>query len=134
MKSLADAGVRLRVIGHVAGFAPELQLRIHAAEAATTNNTAVTLCVAANYGGRWDVLEAVKNWQAANPQQSVTELTEAALAQHLSTASMPELDFSSARAVSNALAIFCCGKVPMPSCTLPMCCGPTLTKPSSTKP
>jgi undecaprenyl diphosphate synthase len=92
MKSLADAGVRLKVIGEVAGFAPELQQRIHAAEAATANNTAITLCVAANYGGRWDVLQAVQNWQAANPQQSVTELTEAALAQHLSTASMPEVD------------------------------------------
>ena len=92
MKSLADAGVRLRVIGDVAGFKTELQQRIHAAEAATASNTAITLCVAANYGGRWDVLQAVKNWQAANPQQSVVELTEPALAQHLSTADMPEVD------------------------------------------
>lgn len=92
MKSLADAGVRLKVIGNVAGFAPELQQRIHAAEAATANNTVITLCVAANYGGRWDVLQAVKNWQAANPQQSVAELTEPALAQNLSTADMPEVD------------------------------------------
>ncbi len=92
MQSLADAGVRLRVIGHVAGFAPELQQRIHAAEAATANNTAIILCVAANYGGRWDVLQAVKSWQADHPQQSVAELTEAALAQHLSTADMPEVD------------------------------------------
>jgi len=38
------------------------------------------------------VLQAVKNWQAAHPQQSVAELTEAALAQHLSTANMPEVD------------------------------------------
>jgi len=92
MKSLADAGVRLKVIGDVDGFVPELQQRIHAAEAATGNNIAITLCVAANYGGRWDVLQAVKNWQAAHPQQSVAELTEAALAQHLSTANMPEVD------------------------------------------
>ena len=92
MKSLADAGVRLKVIGDVDGFVPELQQRIHAAEAATGNNIAITLCVAANYGGRWDVLQAVKNWQAAHPQQSVAELTEAALAHHLSTANMPEVD------------------------------------------
>ena len=92
MKSLADAGVRLKVIGHVAGFAQELQQRIRAAEAATANNTVITLCVAANYGGRWDVLRAVKNWQVANPQLSVEELTEAELAQHLSTADMPEVD------------------------------------------
>jgi undecaprenyl diphosphate synthase len=92
MKNLADAGVRLRVIGDVAGFVPELQQRIHAAEVATINNTAITLCVAANYGGRWDVLQAVKNWQAAHPQQSVAELTEVTLAKHLSTADIPEVD------------------------------------------
>jgi undecaprenyl diphosphate synthase len=92
MKSLADAGVRLKVIGHVAGFSPELQQRIRAAEATTANNTAITLCVAANYGGRWDVLQAVKNWQVANPQLSVEELTEADLARHLSTVDMPEVD------------------------------------------
>ncbi len=92
MKSLADAGVRLKVIGHVAGFALELQQRIRAAEAATANNTAITLCVAANYGGRWDVLQAVKNWQATHPLQSVEDLTEAVLTQNLSTTGMPEVD------------------------------------------
>jgi len=92
MKSLADAGVRLKVIGNVDGFAPELQQRIRVAEAATVNNTAITLCVAANYGGRWDVLQAVKNWQSARPQQCVGELTEATLAQYLSTADMPDVD------------------------------------------
>ena len=92
MKSLADAGVRLKVIGDVEGFAPELQQRIHAAESVTASNSAITLCVAANYGGRWDVLQAVKNWQAAYPSQSLDELTEATLAQYLSTADMPEVD------------------------------------------
>jgi undecaprenyl diphosphate synthase len=92
MTSLAQAGVHLRVVGDVAGFSPELQQRIHAAEAATENNQAITLCVAANYGGRWDVVQAVKNWQAANPTQPMTELTEQALGQHLSTAGMPEVD------------------------------------------
>ena len=92
MASLAQAGVRLRVIGYVAGFPPELQQRIHAAQAATASNQAITLCVAANYGGRWDVVQAVKDWQAANPSQPIEELTEQALAQHLSTAGMPEVD------------------------------------------
>jgi undecaprenyl diphosphate synthase len=92
MKALAQAGVRLKVVGHVAGFAPELQQSIHAAEAATANNTAITLCVAANYGGRWDVLQAVQSWQAANPNQPVASMTEHALAQYLSTAGLPEVD------------------------------------------
>lgn len=92
MASLAQAGVRFKVVGDVAGFPPELQQRIHAAEAATENNQAIILCVAANYGGRWDVVQAVNNWQAANPTQPLAELTEQALAQHLSTAGMPEVD------------------------------------------
>jgi undecaprenyl diphosphate synthase len=92
MVSLAQAGVSLKVIGDVAGFSPELQQRIHAAQAATAGNHAITLCVAANYGGRWDVVQAVKNWQAANPSQPLAELTEQALAKHLSTADMPEVD------------------------------------------
>ena len=92
MTSLAQAGVRLKVIGDVAGFPAELQQRIHAAQAATANNQAITLCVAANYGGRWDVVQAVKNWQAANPALPLAELTEQDLAQCLSTADMPEVD------------------------------------------
>jgi undecaprenyl diphosphate synthase len=92
MGALADAGVRLKVIGDVAGFASELQTRIRAAEAATQHNQAITLCVAANYGGQWDLVQAVKNWQAANPTLSASHLTQDQLAQHLSTAGMPEVD------------------------------------------
>ncbi len=92
MCALAAAGVRLKVIGHVAGFNADLQQRIRAAEAATTNNQAITLCVAANYGGRWDVVQAVQSWQAANPNQPVQALTEQALVKHLSTAGLPEVD------------------------------------------
>jgi undecaprenyl diphosphate synthase len=92
MAALAAAGVSLKVIGDVAGFPAELQTRIHAAVAVTQHNQAITLCVAANYGGQWDMVQAVKNWQAANPSLPVAELTEQALAQHLSTAEMPEVD------------------------------------------
>jgi len=90
--ALADAGVRLKVIGDVVGFTPELQERIKAAQAATANNNLITLCVAANYGGRWDVVQAVKNWQTANPSRALAELTEQDLSQNLSTADMPEVD------------------------------------------
>jgi undecaprenyl diphosphate synthase len=92
MAALAAADVRLKVIGHVDGFAPELQTRIRAAEAATQHNQAITLCVAANYGGQWDVVQAVKNWQAANPTLKADQLTQEHLAQHLSTAGWPDVD------------------------------------------
>jgi undecaprenyl diphosphate synthase len=92
MGALAAAGVRLKVIGDVAGFAPELQTRIYAAEKATQHNQAITLVVAANYGGQWDVVQAVKNWQAAHPNANASQLTQAQLARHLSTAGMPDVD------------------------------------------
>jgi len=92
MDALAAAGVRLKVIGDVAGFPAELQNRIRAAEAATRSNQAITLTVAANYGGQWDVVQAVKNWQAANIGVDVASLTQEQLAQHLSTAGMPDVD------------------------------------------
>ena len=92
MGALAAAGVRLKVIGYVAGFPVGLQTRIRAAEVATQNNQAITLVVAANYGGQWDVVQAVKNWQAAMPNSDVADLTQEQLAQHLSTAGMPSVD------------------------------------------
>jgi undecaprenyl diphosphate synthase len=92
MGALAAAGVRLKVIGDVAGFPAELQTRIHAAELATQHNQAITLCVAANYGGQWDMVQAVKNWQAAHPEVGASQLTQAQLAQHLSTAGMTDVD------------------------------------------
>ena len=92
LDALAAAGVRLKIIGDVAGFALELQTRIHTAEKATQYNQAITLVIAANYGGQWDVVQAVKNWQLLNPETNVTQLTQAQLAQHLSTAGMPDVD------------------------------------------
>ncbi|HKJ76674.1 MAG TPA: polyprenyl diphosphate synthase [Gammaproteobacteria bacterium] len=58
VKKLHENGVRLRVIGDRSAFAPELQERIARAEERTRDNDALTLVVAANYGGRWDVTQA----------------------------------------------------------------------------
>jgi undecaprenyl diphosphate synthase len=92
LDALAAAGVRLKVIGDVTGFPAELQIRIHSAEATTQNNKGITLCVAANYGGQWDVVQAVRAWQAANPARNASQLTQEQLAQHLSTTGMPDVD------------------------------------------
>jgi undecaprenyl diphosphate synthase len=92
MGALAAAGVRLRVIGDVAGFAPELQARISEAEKATQSNDAITLVVAANYGGQWDIVEAVRGWQCANPAADTSQLTPAELGRYLSTAGIPDVD------------------------------------------
>jgi undecaprenyl diphosphate synthase len=92
LRGLSEAGVRLKVIGDVAGFTPELRQRIEAAQSVTENNSRITLCVAANYGGRWDVVEAIKRWQAVNPGKPIADLTESALSGYLSTAGLPDVD------------------------------------------
>jgi undecaprenyl diphosphate synthase len=92
MAALATAGVRLKVIGDVTGFPAELQARIQAAEAATQHNQAIALCVAANYGGQWDIVQAVKRWQTSNPEANTNQLTQDQLAMYLSTSGMPEVD------------------------------------------
>jgi len=90
--SMNDKGVRLRVLGDLSRFSAPLQKLIEEAEAQTAQNTHITLQVCANYGGRWDMLQAVRGWQAAHPGQSLDELNEDALAPYLSTASAPEVD------------------------------------------
>jgi undecaprenyl diphosphate synthase len=92
MNELSKAGVRLRVIGDTTAFPQELQSRIEAAEQATQANQVLTLTVAANYGGQWDVVQAAKLWHQHNPSTDIAQLTQEQLAQHLSTAGMPDPD------------------------------------------
>jgi undecaprenyl diphosphate synthase len=85
-------GVRLRLVGDKSRFAPAMQELIARAEQQTAHNSKITLTVCVNYGGRWDMIQAVQAWQQAHPEQSLQALTEEALASHLSTAYAPEID------------------------------------------
>ncbi|HCN00901.1 (2E,6E)-farnesyl-diphosphate-specific ditrans,polycis-undecaprenyl-diphosphate synthase [Pantoea ananatis] len=60
VKSLHKHNVRLRIIGDISRFSPRIQQRVRRAEALTENNDRLTLNIAANYGGRWDIIEGVK--------------------------------------------------------------------------
>ena len=80
------------MLGDISAFPEELQQRIEVAQNATVHNHTITLNVAANYGGRWDIVQAVQRWALAHPGASAQHLTEQDLAQHLSTAGMPEVD------------------------------------------
>jgi len=55
-------GVRLRVIGDLTPFGPRLQQLITSAEARTAGNDRLVLTIAANYGGQWDIKEALSRW------------------------------------------------------------------------
>ena len=85
-------GVCLKIVGDQSKFSDELQDLISRAEKQTQHNTKITLRVAANYGGRWDMVQAAKSWQRANPKTSLDSLTENTLAPFLSTADAPEMD------------------------------------------
>ena len=91
-KDMKKEGVRLNVIGDISRFPPDLQANIRDAMASTAACTGITLSVAANYGGRWDILQAVQAWQKTNPHLSVNDMAEADLSARLSTAGMPEPD------------------------------------------
>ena len=92
VSSMNDNGVRLRVLGDIDRFSEPLQTLIRQAEAQTAGNTRITLLVCANYGGRWDMLQAARAWQIAHPGKSLQDMTEDSLAPYLSTAEAPEVD------------------------------------------
>ncbi len=92
IRNMNTNGVRLKVLGDTGRFSPTLQALIADAQAQTANNTVITLNICANYGGRWDMLQATKAWQKAHPDTPLDSLTEEALAPYLSTADAPEVD------------------------------------------
>ncbi len=91
VKKLHKHNVRLRIIGDKNGFSNKLQQRIAEAEALTAENTALTLNIAANYGGRWDISQAAKQLALAVEagKLAANEIDEDQLAQHLCLADQP---------------------------------------------
>merc|ERR1712072_1611373 len=53
-------GIRLRVMGDLSGFIGQIQSLIAEAEALTRDNQRMTLVIAANYGGQWDITQAAR--------------------------------------------------------------------------
>jgi len=64
---LHDNEIRFRVIGDLSRFDKRIRELVAAGEALTARNTKLTLTVAANYGGRWDVAQAARAYFAAHP-------------------------------------------------------------------
>ena len=63
---LHENNIRLILIGDRSKFDPELVAQIKTAEKLTTKNTGLTLTIAANYGGRWDILNATNEMVRKN--------------------------------------------------------------------
>jgi undecaprenyl diphosphate synthase len=88
---LHENGIRFRVIGDLSRFDPKIVDLIRRGEALTSGNTRLTLTIAANYGGRWDILQAIERMLAAKPDKRAG-FTEQDLAAHLALNYGPEPD------------------------------------------
>lgn len=84
-------GIRFNVIGDVSRFEPRLVQLITDAQALTRGNSRLTLTVAANYGGRWDILQAMNRLLRERPEIA-GRVTEADLAPYLALKDAPEPD------------------------------------------
>ena len=92
LHDLHKAGVRLKILGDISAFSPALQARIAEAQAKTVQNDTITLAVAANYGGQWDIVQAAQKWLQDHPGALPESLSAEVIAQNLATADLPELD------------------------------------------
>ena len=90
VEKLLANGVRLKVVGDLSRFSPRIQELVTTAEIRTAGCTRLTLTIAANYGGRWDILNAVNHWRAEHPD--ATALDEETLTPYLSMGDAPEPD------------------------------------------
>lgn len=88
---LHQNGIRLRVIGDLERFEPKLKNAIAEAQALTAENTRFTLTIAANYGGRWDIMNAMKRLIRLHPEKQ-GDFSEEDLAAELSMNYAPEPD------------------------------------------
>lgn len=93
-KKLDKNNARLVVIGDRLAFAPKLQQEIARAEALTADNTGLTIVIAANYGGRWDVVQAAQKLgrKIQAGEMTVEQISEQSVNAELAMHGFPEPD------------------------------------------
>ena len=109
IKQFHNKNVRIKFIGNRNSFSEKLQRNMASVEALTLNNTGLTVAVAADYGGRWDVAEAARAvaLKALNKELAVADIDSQMIAEHLSLSPLPDPDLcirtGGERRVSNFL-------------------------------
>ena len=88
---LHENGIRFKVIGDLSKFEPKIIEFIRNGEALTAANTRLTLTIAANYGGRWDIMQATRKMLAQHPKLN-GNFGEEDLAQYFAMSYAPEPD------------------------------------------
>lgn len=94
VNKLDKNGIRLKILGDCSRFHPELQAAIQRAEQQTAENTRFTLQIAANYGGRWDIVQATRQLaqQVQCGELQPEDITEERINAYLVTRNGPEPD------------------------------------------
>jgi undecaprenyl diphosphate synthase len=91
---LNDKNIRIRFIGNRGGFSQALQDQIVDSETLTADNQLMNLNIAANYGGQWDILNAVKSIasKVASNQLALENIDQTTFESELSLANIPDPD------------------------------------------
>ncbi|ELP5727941.1 isoprenyl transferase [Vibrio vulnificus] len=94
VKKLHKNNLRLRIIGDTTRFSERLQKKISEAQELTASNTGMVINIAANYGGKWDITQAVQKVakQVEAGALSADAITEDEIAKHLTMSDLPEVD------------------------------------------
>ena len=87
---MTDENVRLIFLGDPEPLSEELKRKIKHVTEGSANNTGLTCCIAINYGGRDDIVHAVKS--IVNEKVPAEEITESLITERLYTAGLPEVD------------------------------------------
>lgn len=94
VRKLHRNNIRLRIIGDRSAFNPALQEHMEKAEALTRDNTRMTVVIAANYGGHWDITQATRKVaeQVKAGQLEPSDITDDLIQEHLSIGDLPMPD------------------------------------------
>ncbi|MGR8978805.1 MAG: isoprenyl transferase [Gammaproteobacteria bacterium] len=94
IEKLNSNNIRLRFIGDRSAFSEPLQNKMAEGEILTKNNTALTLVIAVNYGGRWDICQAFQKIteKMLTGELASQDISESLVNSHLSTSDLPEPD------------------------------------------
>lgn len=93
-KKLVKNNIRLRVVGDKTAFSSSLQAKIEKVEGMTQDCDGLHLNIAANYGGRWDIVSAAQRLTELCQSGSIqpADINETLFAQNISLADIPEPD------------------------------------------
>ena len=93
-KKLQENNIKLKIIGDLSVFTPEIIKLAHKAESGLQSNTGLTLVIAANYGGQWDIAESAKKIavDVANGNVDPNNINTSLFNQYTSLSDLPKVD------------------------------------------